>query len=218
MSQRRINTAIVSTDDDPVASDDTLESTTTDSTEGSSTDADLDLDGDPSADEISSPARRFGWGRVFAFCIVPVLALVVTLAAGFFKWESGQDHGTAVAAAESLQAAKDSTIALLSYQPDSAEKTLHQARERLTGSFKDSYTSLTNDVVIPGAKKRQITAKATIPAAASISASPSHAEVLVCVDQTVTIGGDAPSDTASSVKVALDKVGGRWLISGFDPV
>jgi Mce-associated membrane protein len=34
----------------------------------------------------------------------------------------------------------------------------------------------------------------------------------------VVVGQDAPTDTASSVRVALDKVGDRWLISKFDPV
>jgi Mce-associated membrane protein len=38
------------------------------------------------------------------------------------------------------------------------------------------------------------------------------------VNQTVIIGQDAPTNTASSVRVTLDKVGGRWLISQFDPV
>ncbi|EUA23488.1 hypothetical protein I553_5098 [Mycobacterium xenopi 4042] len=38
------------------------------------------------------------------------------------------------------------------------------------------------------------------------------------VDQTVTVGNDAPTDTASTVRVTLDKVGGHWLISGFDPI
>jgi Mce-associated membrane protein len=38
------------------------------------------------------------------------------------------------------------------------------------------------------------------------------------VDQTVTIGKDAPTNTASNVRVTLDKVDSRWLISQFDPV
>jgi len=42
--------------------------------------------------------------------------------------------------------------------------------------------------------------------------------VLVFVDQTTTIGNDAPSQSTSSVRVTLDKVDGRWLISQFDPV
>ena len=58
---------------------------------------------------------------------------------------------------------------------------------------------------------------ATVPAMASASANSNHAVVLVFVNQTV-VGQDAPTDTASSVRVTLDKVGGRWLISKFDPV
>ena len=121
-------------------------------------------------------------------------------------------------AIESMQAAKDSTIALLSYKPDTVEQQLGAARDLLTGEFRDSYTSLTNDVVIPGAKQKQISAVATVPAVASVSANPSHAVVLVFVNQTVIVGQDAPTDTASSVRVTLDKVGDRWLISKFDPV
>jgi Mce-associated membrane protein len=117
-----------------------------------------------------------------------------------------------------MRAATDSSIALLSYRPDTVEKDLVAARDRLTGTFRDSYTSLTHDVVIPGAKQRQISAVATVPAAASVSATARHAVVLVFVDQTVVVGQDAPTSTASTVRVTLDNIGGRWLISGFDPV
>jgi Mce-associated membrane protein len=51
-----------------------------------------------------------------------------------------------------------------------------------------------------------------------VSASHNHAVVLVFADQTITIGHDTPSNTASRVRVTLDNVGGRWLIAGFDPI
>lgn len=51
-----------------------------------------------------------------------------------------------------------------------------------------------------------------------MTANPKHAVVLLFVDQTVIIGTDAPTDTASTVRVSLDKVGNRWLISSFDPI
>jgi Mce-associated membrane protein len=117
-----------------------------------------------------------------------------------------------------MQAAKDSTIALLSYQPDKVRAQLNDARNLLTGDFQQSYTSLINDVVIPGAEQKQISAVATVPAAASVSAEPNHAVVLVFVNQTVVVGADAPTDTASSVRVTLDKRGDKWLISEFQPV
>jgi Mce-associated membrane protein len=98
------------------------------------------------------------------------------------------------------------------------DRDLGAARDRLTGTFRDAYTSLTNDVVKPGSKQKQISAVAAVPAAASISATENHSVVLVFVNQTIIVGSDAPSSTASSVKVTLEKQCDRWLISGFDPV
>ncbi|WP_410506152.1 hypothetical protein [Mycolicibacterium mucogenicum] len=117
-----------------------------------------------------------------------------------------------------MRAASEGAVALLSYRADTAQKDLDAAKDRLTGTFLDAYTKLTNDVVIPGAKQKQVSAVATVPAAAVSSSTASHAVVMLFIDQTVTIGKDAPTDSASSVRVTLDKVGDRWLISQFDPV
>ena len=163
-------------------------------------------------------ARHIRWSRAIVFVVLPALALLLASAAGFLKWQDGSAREAGEARAESVRAATDSTIALLSYKPDTVEKDLDAARSRLTGTFLNAYTSLTHDVVIPGAKQKQISAVATVPAAASTSATGNHAVVLLFVNQTVIIGQDAPTNTASSVRVTLDKVGGRWLISQFDPV
>jgi len=170
------------------------------------------------AAEADKPKRKIQWARVFAFGVLPAIALLLALGAGYLKWMDNTVRNDESARDESLRAAKDSTIALLSYKPDTVEQQLHAARDLLTGDFRDSYTSLTNDVVIPGAKQKQISAVVTVPAAASVSANPRHAVVLVFVNQTVTVGQDAPTDTASSVRITMDKIGDRWLISKFDPV
>ena len=169
-------------------------------------------------DEGGTVRRRVSWSRVLALGVLPAVALVLAMAAGFFRWQDSSVRDADVARSESVQAAKDSTTALLSYKADTVEQQLGAARDLLTGDFRNSYASLTHDVVIPGAKQKQISAVATVPAAASVSASPNRAVVLVFVDQSVIIGNDAPTETASSVKVTLDKVGSHWLISGFDPV
>ncbi|MGA9488739.1 MAG: hypothetical protein WBV80_00600 [Mycobacterium sp.] len=168
--------------------------------------------------EPQARKRRIKWSHLVAFVVLPALTLLLAGAASFVKWQGTAARMSEVASIESVAAAKDSTVALLSYQPDSVEKDLGAARDRLTGKFRDSYTQLVHDVVIPGAKKDRVTAVATVPAAASVSATAQHAVVLAFVDQTVTIGTDAPTETSSTVRVALDKSGGRWLISSFDPV
>ncbi|MBX7451017.1 hypothetical protein GR927_23800 [Mycolicibacterium sp. 3033] len=177
----------------------------------------------PSIEDVhtaGTPATRRAptWSRIVAFALLPALALILALGAGYLKWQDNGVRNGEIAAATSMQAARDGTVALLSYTPDKVESQLGAARDLLTGQFRDSYTSLTNDVVIPGAKQKQIAAAATVPAAASVSATPEKAVVLVFVNQTVTVGNDAPTDTNSSVRVTLEKVGTRWLISEFDPV
>ena len=72
--------------------------------------------------------------------------------------------------------------------------------------------------MIPGAKQQQISAAASVPAAAAVSAQARTAVVLVFVNQTVAVGQDAPTGTTSSVRVTLEKQGDRWLIANFDPL
>jgi Mce-associated membrane protein len=162
--------------------------------------------------------RGVNWSRVFAFGVLPAVALLLTLGAGYLKWQDNSVRNSDTAAIESVQVAKDSTVAMLSYKPDTVEQQLNAARKLLTGEFEESYSGLINDVVIPGAKQKQISAVASAPAAASVSAEPNKAVVLVFVNQTVAVGQDPPTDTASSVRVTLEKIDGHWLISKFDPV
>jgi Mce-associated membrane protein len=166
------------------------------------------------ADDPKVQRRR----RLLVFSLLPAVSLTMALAAGALKWEADGIAADPSAAADSVRAATDGTVAILSYRPDTVEQDLGAAQDRLTGGFADDYRKLTHDVVIPGAKEKSITAKATVPAAASVTISHEHAVVIVFVDQTTTIGADPPSDSASSVRVTLDKRAGRWLISGFDPV
>jgi Mce-associated membrane protein len=161
---------------------------------------------------------RISWPRVLAYGLLPGLALVLAAAGGFLKWQDSSARAAQLARIESVAAAKDSTIALLSYKSDTVEKDLEAAKNRMTGAFKESYSQLINDVVIPGAKKGHISTTATVPAAASVSATPNHAVTLLFVNQTAVVDKDPPADTVSSVRVTLDKIDGRWLISGFDPV
>ena len=173
----------------------------------------------PASDQSSARVwRRIRWSRVTAYGLLPGLALSLASAAGLMKWRDASVRDATVARAESMQAATDSAIALLSYRPDTVQKDLEAARVRLTGTFLNAYTQLTHEVVIPGAQQKQISAVATVPGAASVSASTHHAVVLLFVNQTIIVGQGAPTNSVSSVRVTLDKVDGRWLISQFDPV
>lgn len=162
-------------------------------------------------------ASTFPWSTIVVFGLVPLVVVILAASGGYLKFRYGSGEDASVARAQSVEAATDTTVAMLSYSPDNVEAALRGVQDRLTGEFRDSYRSLIEDVVIPSAKQKKIAATATIPAAASITATANHATVIVFVNQSIVVGSDAPTQTASAVEVTLDKVDQRWLVSGFDP-
>lgn len=149
---------------------------------------------------------------------LPAVALLLVIAGIWLSWNTSSHRDAQRGGEEAMAAARDSIVAMLSYQPDTAEKTLNDARSRLTGEFLDAYTQLIQTVVVPSATKDRITASATVPAVSVMSAEADRAVVLAFVDQTLTEGAKPPTLTTSSVRVSMEKVDDHWLISGFDPV
>lgn len=161
--------------------------------------------------------------RVLWWLGTVVLAVAVLGAAGFGIWQVVQVvRGTPADSAQArqvvLDVAKTSTVKLLSYTPDTVEAQLHDAAKLTTGAFQESYTDLTNSVVIPGAKEKSITATATVPAAAVESLDADSAKLIVFVNQTTTLPPEQPQSTASSVRMTLQKINGDWLIAEFAPI
>ena len=191
------------------------------------TEIDTDVEADEAEDTVAAsetgasartPRRRVDSQRIVAFGVLPAMTLGLAVGAGLLLWKHVAQDAVDTARTESVSAAREATVAILSYRADTVEADLTAARDRITGAFLDSYTDLVDRIVVPGARAKGISTEARVPAAASVSADADHAVVLVFVDQTVTMEGSAPSNSASSLRVTLDKVGERWLVSGFDPV
>lgn len=161
---------------------------------------------------------RLPWRRILALMLLPLLIMAMTLGIGYLKWQQDSARAARSAAGASVQAATDGSIAMLSYHADSVAKDLDAARGLLTGGFRDDYTKLINDVVIPGAQQQKISSTAKVVGAASISATANHAVVLVFINQTTSIGAEPATNTASVVRITLQQEHNKWLISQFEPV
>jgi Mce-associated membrane protein len=172
----------------------------------------------PNSTAAAGLLRRVRWSALMSFVGLPVMALFLAGGAGYFKWQDASLRDAETARAEAAQVAHDSTVAMLSYGPDDVEEKLGAARQLLTGQFQDSYTALIDEVVIPNAKQQRIASTAAVQAVAAVSGNAEHVVALAFVNQTITFGNTAPTNTASSVRVTLDRVGDRWLISRFEPV
>ncbi|AKS32908.1 hypothetical protein [Mycolicibacterium goodii] len=168
--------------------------------------------------EKAGPARNIPWARVLVFAVIPAVALLLTAGAAFLKWQIVWNAETDTARIESVEAAKDIAVEMLSYDPDTVEQHLHEALGRLTGNFRDSYTTMVNSRIIPIATAQRVTATAEVPAVGVVSASPDRTEVMMYVDQFVTVADQVPKKTTSTVRATMVRERGQWLLSEFEPV
>jgi Mce-associated membrane protein len=160
--------------------------------------------------------RSVNWSRVLVYGLLPGLALLLAMSAGLLKWKDSSIRDLQAARSQSVSAARDSAVALLTFRFDTADRDVAATREKLTGKFLTMYTQQAQQELIPSAKQRHVVATAHVSGAAPESVTPSRAVVLLFVDQTVKIGDTPPVPSEYDVRVTLDKVGERWLVSDFD--
>ena len=189
--------------------------TATDDKEDSAA-AEIDKAAD-SADS-SSPARR----RLAAIPLIPAALVLGLLAAGglagwLYFTQYRPDTQTDGAVAQSVvNAARDGTVALLSYKPDTLNQDFAAAKSHLTGDFLNYYDQFTKEVVTPAAQTKGVT---QVAGAAVSELHPDKAVVLVFINQATTSKERPdPAMASSSAKVSLAKVHGDWLITKFDPL
>ncbi|MDF2828214.1 MAG: twin-arginine translocation pathway signal [Mycobacterium sp.] len=181
---------------------------------------------DDTAAEASPPAAATSprAGGLRGILIPAVLATLLLASAAFAAWVYFEqyrpdDQTSSTVAASAMDAASEGTVALLSYSPESLDQDFATAKTHLTGEFLTYYTQFTTDIVTPAAKQKDVKTSADVVRSAVSEIQPDSAVVLVFINQTTTSKENpAGSFTASSVKVGMTKVDGKWLINAFDPV
>ena len=193
--------------------------TATDDKEKDSAAAQIDQAADGA--DSSSTARR----SLPSIPLIPAALVLGLLAAGAlagwlyfaqFRPDTQTDHAVAQSA---VNAARDGTVALLSYKPDTLNQDFAAAKSHLTGDFLNYYDKFTKDVVTPATQTKGVTTTAQVVGAAAAELSPDKAVVLVFINQATTSKERPdPAMASSSANVSLAKVHGEWLITKFDPI
>jgi len=183
--------------------------------------AGVEINKSEKSDASSSAARR----RLRAIPLIPAALVLGLLAAGglagwLYFTQYRPDTQTDNAVAQSVvNAARDGTVALLSYKPDTLNQDFAAAKSHLTGDFLNYYDQFTKEVVTPAAQTKGVTTTAQVTGAAVSELNPDKAVVLVFIDQaTASKERPDPAMASSSAKVSLAKVHGEWLINKFDPL
>ena len=153
--------------------------------------------------------------------LLSVVLLAAAAFAGVMYLTSFRPSQLTDAASEQavVDAASSSTLALLSYSPETLDRDMERAKTLTTGDFQTYYTKFTAEVVAPAVRERGITAGAQVLNAAVMEMHPDNAKVLLFLNQeTASKDRPEPSLATSSVVVSIIKTDGEWRISALDPV
>lgn len=189
-----------------------------DADEAEETDAEADeAEADETAEEPAEPEPSRERSRVSLPVVLGTLALVLVLTCGVLRWLTVSEDQSATARDEAVQAAKEITAQMLSYETETVDQQLSAARDRMTGDFLGTYTAMINEV-IPAAHAQQIAAVAEVLRAGTVSVKPGSVEMVLFVNQSVQVGNHMPQKTPSVARATLVKEGDRWLMSEYEPV
>lgn len=157
--------------------------------------------------------------------LIPAALVLGLLAAGglagwlYFTQYRPDTQTDAAVAHSAVNAARDGTVALLSYKPDTLDHDFAAAKSHLTGDFLNYYDQFTKQVITPATQSNAVATTAQVVGAAATEVHPNSAVVLIFVNQ-VTTSKERPDPAmaASTVLVSLTKLHGNWLINKFDPI
>lgn len=152
--------------------------------------------------------------------LVLLLLVSATLTAWlYFSWYRPDEQVDSGTAAVVVDAARQGTVALLSYTPETVDEDLASAKSHLTGEFRSHFEDFARQVVAPASKEKALKTTAEVVGIAVADLHPDAAVVLVFVNQTTTSKQQPdPALAARSVQVSLSKIDRSWLIAKFDPV
>ncbi|MGA5539763.1 hypothetical protein [Mycolicibacterium nivoides] len=172
---------------------------------------------DETAEEPAEPEPSRARRRVGLPVVLGAIALVLALTCAVLRWLTVSEDQSATARDEAVQAAKEITAQMLSYETETVDQQLTAARDRMTGDFLGTYTAMINEV-IPAAHAQQIAAVAEVLRAGTVSVKPGTVELVLFVNQSVQVGNHMPQKTPSVARATMVKEGDRWLMSEYEPV
>ena len=168
---------------------------------------------EPVWDEKDRPARE-ATHRDPVLLVAGLVVVILLVTAGLLTVRARGADRVEQARTEATAAAESTAVDLLSYDYRHLDRDFARARAGLTGGFVDDYAKTTQTVVRPTATEVKAVVKADVAASSVVRAEQNRVVVLLFVNQTTTSTRlDAPKVDLNRVRLTMDRVAGRWLVS-----
>jgi Mce-associated membrane protein len=167
---------------------------------------------EPELSQESAPAHR----RRRLVPVLALLLLVLLVTAGVLGWQVREQRAVERARAQALTAAESAAVRVLSYDHRTIAADVEAAEAVGTGAFLEQYRAATAGLAEQAAAG-EVVVTATVQATSVQSAERGRVEALVFVDQmTARSDLEQPRVEQNRVRLTLERVDGRWLVSSLE--
>lgn len=168
---------------------------------------------------VEKPSGAHGWNRrrrrvsLAHRLAAAALVLVLTGAVGYVGRERLHQHQKEVAAVQAIGAARKYALTLTNIDSNAIDRTVAEILDGSTGQFRDlckKSSSQLRQLLIDN----QAMTRGHVVEAAVKSTSPNKVQVLLFIDQSVTNrASPRPQIDRSRIRMTMENVDGRWLVS-----
>lgn len=167
-----------------------------------------------------SSLNPLGRMRDQLFLVGATVLLVIAVAVG--TWASygyWQDKQAESAREDSLVVARRAAEGMFGYNYRTIDDQMVKVSGDMTDDFKEDWKKVTDTVLAPGAKEKELVVQATVVGSGVIKSEADRAEVMIFLNQKST-GKDPAKGTvdASRLRVLLEKQDDRWLVADVNPI
>jgi Mce-associated membrane protein len=140
--------------------------------------------------------------------------VAVLAGAGYEGWLLYQRHEKDVAAQQALAAAEKFVVTLTSVDSNTLDKHVADVLDGSTGEFSEKYAKTAGGQHHQRVVDNRVTTHGRVVESAVKSVGTNKVKVLLMVDQSVcSLATPEPQIDRSRIKMTMQKVGGRWLVS-----
>jgi len=168
----------------------------------------------------ASPTPGGSRWRVPQLPLLAMLAVLVLLAgsaAVAVTLGERREQALSDARTAAVEQARTAAVTVLSYDHETLDEDFAAALALSTGEFAEEYARTSEAAVRPVAEETRAVVEADVVSAGVVSAGPQEVRVLLFVNQTTTsTRADGPRTDQNRVRMTMQKVGDRWLVSAVD--
>lgn len=167
--------------------------------------------------------RRFSPGQITAsrpaMLVASLLAGCLVAAAAVTAVGASNAQRADRAGHEARDFAAETVSQILSYDHRNVEQHFASVLDSLGGEFRPQFEEVSHQVIVPSAQQRQVVTNADVVGSSVIDSRPDQAELLLFVNQSTT-SAEQPNTKldGSRVRVTVERIDGRWLITELKPI